>query len=83
MGRRNIFGYTGMKFGGTDVADQINGQQWSDFTGPNAWLVQQVWDHYLFGSGTVDHLKTHGWPIIKVSKHQPYMADIRVPPNTG
>jgi hypothetical protein len=71
-----------MKLGGDAEADRISGQQWSDFTGSNAWLAQHVWDHYLFGGADENYLKEVGWPIIKVG-HSRTKLIFRVPPSTG
>lgn len=84
----NPFGYTGMKLGGTTVKDQVNGQQWSDYQTGGAWLVQQVWDHYLFGGADEAFLKDHAWPIIKVLTQDLIKKLLkgltsRAPPNSG
>ncbi|ORX36121.1 glycosyl hydrolase family 65, N-terminal domain-domain-containing protein [Kockovaella imperatae] len=63
----NPFGYTGMKLGGPTVEDQVWGQQWSDYQAAGAWLVQQLWDHYLFGDAEEDFINSTAWPIIKTS----------------
>jgi hypothetical protein len=68
---RNPFGYTGMKLGGSTLKDQISGQQWSDYQAGGAWLLQQLWDHYLFGSSPADFLASQGWPLIKACWRDP------------